>query len=435
MRIVFCITCKNRTPHLKLTLPSNLADNPKSKFVVLNYGTEDDLLDYLFTQHAADIIKGRLRPYSHFDAPIFRMAHAKNMAHRCGILEGADVLVNLDADNLTGPGFEDFIRQNMRPTRFLWANMIKGEMPRGISGRMVITKGAFLKSGGYDEAKFNGWGSDDKDFNIRLRDLGYHAVEIPPFYLSGISHNDKLRFKEYPHLAEAGDDCFAVNRGTVTRAVVNDGEIGCGFVYAHRGESSLRRLILKPLPTRIFGIGMHKTGTTSLHRALQILGYDSWHWSSAHAAKAIWREMNNEGHSVTLERYHAASDLPMPLLYKQLDLAYPRSKFILTVRSNEEWLGSVRKHFDPVFNQWRPGWDQDPFTHRAHNLLYGRKDFDAQTMIGRYMRHNSEVWRYFKSRPESLVTIEHPRWEVLCNFLDRPIPDTPYPFLNSTPKE
>ena len=47
MKIVFCITCKNRAFHLKQTLPKNLAGNPKSMFVVLDYGTQDDLLIYL----------------------------------------------------------------------------------------------------------------------------------------------------------------------------------------------------------------------------------------------------------------------------------------------------------------------------------------------------------------------------------------------------
>jgi hypothetical protein len=43
VRVVFCTTVKNRAFHLANTLPKNLADNPKSKFVILDYGTEDDL--------------------------------------------------------------------------------------------------------------------------------------------------------------------------------------------------------------------------------------------------------------------------------------------------------------------------------------------------------------------------------------------------------
>lgn len=436
--IVFCTTCKNRTQHLRVTLPRNLVDNPRSKFVILNYNTGDDLLDYLFSAHAAEIAIGRLAVYTHPDPPTFRMAHAKNMAHRCGIIEGGEILVNLDADNMTGPGFEDYVASEFRLFArhgrpiYMFGTMIKGQLPRGVSGRLAYTRQAFLKVGGYDEVNFNGWGSDDKDLAIRLRKAGNEGVEIHSICLQGISHNNRIRFKEYPHLAEKEDDYFAVNRGTAWRTVVNNGVIGCGAVYRNREP---RPIFIDRLPTRIFGIGMHKTATTSLHKALEILGYDSWHWSSAHAAKAIWREVNNRGRSETLERHYALSDLPIPMLYKQLDAAYPGSKFILTVRNERDWLDSVRRHFDPAINKWRASWDTDPFTHRVHNLLYGRRDFDAETMLARYRRHNAEVWEYFRRRPSDLATIETPSWTVLCNFLGEPIPDIPYPSVNGTPKE
>jgi hypothetical protein len=66
-------------------------------------------------------------------------------------------------------------------------------MVRGINGRMAVTSKAFVKSGGYDEIKFNsGWSSEDKDFNWRPRKLGYRDVQIADFYLHGIPHNDKI---------------------------------------------------------------------------------------------------------------------------------------------------------------------------------------------------------------------------------------------------
>ena len=109
MSIIFCTTVKNRTEHLRQTLPKNLRDNPKSKFLVLNYNTEDDLLDYLFSEHEAEIRSGRLIVYSELTEPKFHVANAKNIAARCAILEGADILITLDADNFTETGFEDYI--------------------------------------------------------------------------------------------------------------------------------------------------------------------------------------------------------------------------------------------------------------------------------------------------------------------------------------
>jgi hypothetical protein len=429
--IVFCVTCKNRAQHLKQTLPQNLAHNPRSRFVVLDYNTQDDLIEYLAAYHQADINDGRLVVYTHFDEPVFRMAHAKNMAHRCGILEGGDILVNVDADNMTGPGMESWIAENIAPGAFLFGNMVKGQMTRGISGRIAVSDRAFLKVGGYDEEKFNGWGSDDKDFVIRLKMAGYEGVAIADRHLLAIPHNDKIRFKEYPHLANKDDSFFAVNKGTVGRAVVNDGAFGCGVVY--RNFDLDHPIRLGPLPTRIFGIGMHKTGTTSLHHAFEMLGYDSWHWSSAHAAKAIWQEMNSKGVSPTVDRYQALCDLPIPMLYRQLDAAYPGSKFILTIRREEEWLQSVRRHFDPRFNKWQPGWDSDPFTHRVHSLLYGRRDFDTHAMRDRFRRHNAEVIDYFADRPHDLFVMNMDKgghWDGLCRFLGLPVPEEAYPRMN-----
>ena len=432
-RVAFCTTCKNRTQHLKQTLPLNLAGNPAAKFIVLNYNSRDDLLGYLAAEHEVDLKTGRLACYSYFDHARFRMAHAKNMAHRLGVLEGAEILVNVDADNLTGSGFDNFVDEQFRERddRFLWARMIPGELRRGISGRMAVSKNGLLKSGGYDEAKFVGWGSDDKDLNLRLRQLGYEALEIDTPFLSGVPHNDKVRFREYPHLARQSDEFFTVDKAQITQGVVNEGAVGCGVVFKNHDFTS--PLHIQPVPTRLFGIGMHKTATTSLHTALTMLGFDSWHWSSAHVAKAIWREMTGFGRSETVERYYALCDLPIPLLFKQLDQGYPGSKFILTLREERKWLEAVMRHFSASFNKWRSGWDDDPFTNRVHRLLYGRADFEPDVFLERYRRHNAEVLDYFKDRPRDLLVMHMDQgagWADLCKFVDRTVPFEAYPFEN-----
>lgn len=427
--IAFCTTCKNRTQHLKVTLPKNLADNPRSSFVVLDYNSEDDLLDYLKSYHAADIDSGRLSVYSNREHGTFRMAHAKNMAHRLGMGLGADILINLDADNLTGPGFEEFVAWKFRqPDVFLWSNAIKGVTVRGVSGRIAVSASAFVKVGGYDE-KYETWSPDDKDFNLRLRRMGYTAVEVDLAFLLGVPHNDKMRFKEYKHVSRTGEDDFKIDVSTVVRVAPNHGAFGCGTVYKNFDFSA--PIALGPLPSKIFGIGMHKTATTSLHHALEILGFDSWHWSSAHAAKAIWREMNNIGTSPTVDKYDALSDLPIPMLYRQLDRAYPGSKFILTVRDEHSWLDAVSRHFDPRYNRFRDGWSKDPFTNRVHQVLYGRQEFDAAIFLDRYRRHTRGVLEYFADRRDDLLVMkigdESTGWDSLCGFLGEPKPMMGYP--------
>jgi hypothetical protein len=431
-RIAFATTCKGRAAHLKLTLPKNLADNadyPNAVFIILDYGSDDDLLDYLNTAHSADIDSGRIVVYSYAYTGPFRIAHAKSMAHRCAILEGATLICNLDADNYAGAGFASYLADQYAehgPESFWWARMVRGVLDRGINGRIVCTAQQFINVGGYDN-KYADWSRDDKDFNERLCKQGYIAREIDQRFLLCEKHNDKIRFKDYKHVKRQYDtgDLPDMNDSSVT--VVNFGAIGCGTVTRNFDPTPIE---LKILPTRIFGIGMHKTGTTSLHRALELLNFNSWHWSSAHYAKAIWAEMTAFGKSTALEHYYALCDLPIPMLYKQLDQAYSNSRFILTLRDEESWLASVERHWGRTTNKWRGAWDTDPFTHFIHKQIYGQKNFDREVFRARYRRHNEEVIKHFQQRGSDLLVLnlaDKHKWRKLCAFLDRPMPSTPYP--------
>jgi len=431
--IAFCTTCKGRLQHLRETLPQNMQDNldyPNCKFVVLNYGSPDGMNDYLRETFGGFVAMGKLAVYSFREAGGFQMAHAKNMAHRAGMIERADILVNVDADNFTRPGFARFVAQQFAAHKnaFLWSCQRKDSvdrLPRGISGRIAVTRNQFLKAGGYDE-KYDTWGPDDVDFKVRLTRLGCEPREIDRQYLDAIRHGDKLRFKDYRHAAtmDGEDSIQQVHESDTT--VANNGNIGCGTVYRNFGNSPI---VLKPLPTRIFGIGMHKTATTSLHNALKILGCDSGHWERPEWARAIWMEMQ-EGRSRTLERHYAASDLPITILYKELDKAYPGSKFILTTRDEQKWLESVRKHWSYEHNEFRAFWDQSPFTHRLHKMVYGTRNFESDVFLDRYRAHNAEVREYFKQRPGDLLEMPMDAgagWNALCSFLSRPIPAVLYP--------
>ena len=425
----FCTTCKGRTQHIQETLPANLRDNTRARFILVNYSSPDGLDDFIRKKHMGDIESGRLSVYRFTEPGPFRMAHAKNLAHRLAVLEGCAKLVNLDADNFAGADFDQYVMDRIEAydgDAFLWANMRKGEMHRGISGRIAVPTHAFLSAGGYDEV-FSTWGPDDKDFNARLRRLGFRALEIDDQFLDAINHNDKTRFREYPDCKYDAEDFTLPGRKHVR--IANEGRFGLGVVFKNFGREPIE---LSPLPTRIFGIGMHKTATTSLSSALALLGYDSAHWKNAHWAKAIWEEMKAHGSSRTLERHYALCDLPIPLLFRELDAAYPGSKFILTVRDEDEWLESVRTHWSDK-NPWRAQWDNDPFTHRIHRELYGGVKFDGQRMRERYRRHNAEVLEYFKDRPRDLLVMNmsaEAGWYELCGFLRKPIPVAQYPREN-----
>jgi len=429
MQITFCTTCKGRTQHVQETLPANLRDNAKARIVLVNYNSPDHLEEFVRNEHMEAIQKGRLTIYRFTEPGPFRMAHAKNLAHRLAMMDGADLLVNMDADNFAGQDFDRYVEDELSDGEgFLWAHMRRGEMRRGISGRIAVTSHAFLAAGGYDEM-FSTWSPDDKDFNARLRRLGFEAREIDARFLNAISHNDKMRFREYPHLDgnDAAEDFQLPGREGIR--IANAGSFGLGVVYKNFERNPIEIL---PVPTRIFGLGMQKTATTSLNHALIKLGYDSAHWKSAHWAKAIWDEMKEDGRSRTLEKNYALCDLPFPILYRELDAAYPGSKFILTTRTEDQWIESVRAHWSSK-NPWRTQWDHDPFTHKIHREVYGRVKFDEGVMRERYRRHNAEVLEYFKDRPQDLLVMNMSAgagWYELCGFLRKPIPDVPYPREN-----
>lgn len=436
--IVFCTTCRGRSQHIKETLPRNLADNQKAKFVLLDYGSPDDLLDYVWQAHRGEVNSGRLAVYS-YDSKCFRMAHAKNLAHRLGILEGGTVLVNLDADNFAGKDFDLYVEDIFRraqhdhamfamPRVFLWARMIKGEMKRGVNGRIAMTSNAFLLAGGYDE-KYSEWGPDDKDICARLERLGLAPVEVERQFLDAVTHQDKVRFREYPHAQPAEDTTEDEFYKRTSNTIANFGNFGCGRVWKNfvYGE---RLAVLEPLPTRIFGIGMQKTATNSLCHAFRMLGYDAGHWESGAWAKSILREMREEGRSLTLEKTFMLCDLPIPILFRELDAVYPGSKFILTIRDEADWLQSARDHWSYEHNKFRKDWDRYDAANIIHKATYGRIDFNAEVFLDRYRCHNAEVLDYFKNRPGDLLVMDMSKnagWEDLCPFIGKPVPRIAYP--------
>lgn len=440
-RIALITTCKNRLTHLRQTLPKNIADNADYEnlvFVVLSYGDRNGLDEYIRDNHQRDLDSGKLVYYQFPEGEGFHVSHAKNMAMRAGMLEGADILVTVDADNMTGTGFDRFLYFKMglgEPKMFLVPdhlgikNIPHGPLRpmRGYAGRLAIRTQDFVKMGGYDES-FDTWRGEDIDIVQRMLRLGFKMEFIPNSFLDVIPHGSDVRFLEYQHakvFERAYEFKIIQNR---TETVVNYGAWGLGTVY--RNFDNSHPINLDGLPTRIFGIGMHKTGTTSLHHAFQTLGLDSWHWKSNRQAWRIFREMNDFGRSNLLEESYALCDNPIPMLYEKLDRAYPGSKFILTTLSDEKWLAAVECLYDPQRNPYWD-WDKQPFSNRIHQALYGRTDFHRETMLARYHKHNHDVMEYFcRHKQDDFLVMNMSRgagWEDLCNFLGKPIPSIPYP--------
>lgn len=171
---------------------------------------------------------------------------------------------------------------------------------------------------------------------------------------------------------------------------------------------------------KVFCIGFHKTGTSSLSAALKVLGYRVTGAAGRHDP-----EIGNKVLSIAyplVEKYDAFQDNPWPIIYKDLDTKFPGSKFILLIRTPESWIKSQVKHF---------GVKETPMRKWIYGV--GCPAGNEEIYLKRYNEHNEEVLDYFKDRPDSLVVMDLAKgdgWDKLCPFLGCKIPNKDFPHAN-----
>lgn len=172
---------------------------------------------------------------------------------------------------------------------------------------------------------------------------------------------------------------------------------------------------------KVFGIGFHKTGTTSLGLALEKFGYRVCGKVGVRRAR-IAEEVEDLAWA-RLEHYDAFQDNPWPMLYRLLDERCPGSRFILTIRSSDRWIESLCRHFGSTSTPMRR-WIYGQGSPLGYEDLYLR----------RYEAHNAAVQEYFADRPDDLLvfrTGEGDGWPELCRFLGHDVPAEPFPHGNS----
>jgi hypothetical protein len=186
---------------------------------------------------------------------------------------------------------------------------------------------------------------------------------------------------------------------------------------------------------KVFGIGLSRTGTRTLAAALNTLGIRTLWYPSG---RRTFLELTSGNFRLTvLNKYDALTDTPVVPFYPQFDRLYPGSKFILTIRDKESWLKSCEKHwtkfgFVGPEPPDAPFWRQ--FAYFIDLRVYGRHSFDSAHFSQVYDKHVERVGRYFRYRPESLLTINvcaGEGWEVLCPFLGKAVPDITFPHLKT----
>ena len=153
----------------------------------------------------------------------------------------------------------------------------------------------------------------------------------------------------------------------------------------------------------VFGIGLSKTGTHSLTQAINLLDIPCVHYPDP-ALMLEGRFIEAFGDN------DAATDISVAAFFRELDEAYPGSRFILTTREIEPWLDSVEDHR----------------RRREHE--------DVTTCRKAYFEHEQKVRAYFAEQPEYLLVWDlcaNPGWEPLCGFLGVAIPGERFPRLNA----
>jgi hypothetical protein len=176
---------------------------------------------------------------------------------------------------------------------------------------------------------------------------------------------------------------------------------------------------------RVFGIGLNKTGTSSLHEALVTLGYRSLHWGGATSPPLVSRAIQEGRPLLTYLDEHDALDAfsdiqPLVLRFAQLDEEYPGSRFIYTTRDLDGWLRSRTHHV------------------KRNNVRQTRGKYvgsfltvDIEEWTALWVEHDAHVRAHFADRPNDLLVMNiagGDGYDVLCPFLGVPEPPLPFPW-------
>jgi hypothetical protein len=190
----------------------------------------------------------------------------------------------------------------------------------------------------------------------------------------------------------------------------------------------------------VIGAGVGRTGTYSLKLAINKLGLGPCHhmeevlhdmpvqvplWSAAVQGSADWQAIYSG--------FNSAVDWPTAGFFRELIKEYPSARFVLTRRNPENWADS----FAATIYKLLAGKDESPPEMRAWlemaEGVIAKTGFplglDRDGLINGFMAHNQAVVEAIPSG-QLLEFAVKDGWEPLCEFLDVPVPDEPFPRSN-----
>ncbi|HBE19862.1 MAG TPA: hypothetical protein DEG17_25400 [Cyanobacteria bacterium UBA11149] len=167
----------------------------------------------------------------------------------------------------------------------------------------------------------------------------------------------------------------------------------------------------------IFGCGLSRTGNKSLGNALKVLGYNPVKYPKSIEELGVI--------------YDAAVDITVIAWLDELDRKFPDAKWILTIRDMDSWLASCARWFGRSLEDCTPY--KQSYLRHYRQIVYGTESFDPLLWQEVYHHHIDRINTKFEGCSDRLLVMDicqGESWEKLCHFLDKPIPDTPFPSIS-----
>ena len=188
---------------------------------------------------------------------------------------------------------------------------------------------------------------------------------------------------------------------------------------------------------QVIGVGLGRTGTMSLKLALERLGLGPCYhmaelmmnpertplWIAAADGKPDWEAV--------FAGYSSTTDYPACIYWRELAAAYPKAKLILTKRDKDKWFESTQATiFSEAMTARIVGSPVEPFFHKTVWRDFGKRIHDRAFMTAYFEEHNATVEAEV-AKKRLLVYDVAQGGEPLCKFLGVPVPDSPFPKVNS----
>lgn len=191
------------------------------------------------------------------------------------------------------------------------------------------------------------------------------------------------------------------------------GNASVGVVPSASSASSLAGARICSCDRKVFGLGLSRTGTTTLFDFMRRLGRRCAHWDRR--VNEVVRKRIRRGEPIAdndfclYDAIDFANDFPVAWMYHEAAAVYPRSVFILNERDEASWWRSVRAHYARVdhrlLNQGRRASCEDPATTESELrcAVYGSATPHEWMWRKRYRQHYQEVRQ--SVHPERLLVV------------------------------